>query len=96
MRNARMRKSEKPHTVIRGGEGGGREGHERERACRRIGEWNSTEACLLRRTRCEGARTRRRHAFSTGPTVVRGLHDVDSADDQDDKDDKDEEDEEDD
>lgn len=43
----------------------------RERACRRTGERNSTEACLPRRTRCKGARTRRRHAFSTGPTVVR-------------------------
>lgn len=42
-----------------------------ERACRRTGERNSTEACLPRRTRCKGARTRRRHAFSTGPTVVR-------------------------
>lgn len=29
------------------------------------------EACLPRRTRCKGARTRRRHAFSTGSTVVR-------------------------
>lgn len=43
----------------------------RERACRRTRERNSTEACLPRRTRCKGARTRRRHAFSTGPTVVR-------------------------
>ena len=43
----------------------------RERTCRRTGERNSTEACLPRRTRCKGARTRRRHAFSTGPTVLR-------------------------
>lgn len=66
-----------------------RDGEREERACRRTRERKSTEACLPRRTRCKGARTRRCHAFST---KRRGLqpHDVD-VDSHDGDDDDDEE-----
>lgn len=77
-----------------------RDGEGEERACRRTRERNSTEACLPRRTRCKGARTRRCHAFSTGRRGLQ-LHDVDvdshdgDEDDDCDDDDRDEDEDED-